>query len=131
MASIFSKILAGEIPSYKVAENESYYAFLDINPVAFGHTLVIPKNEVDYIFDLPDDEYLGLMAFSKRVAKALEKSVTCERIGITVLGLEVRHAHVHLVPLDTRGIIDIKTKLQFSGEEMEGVAESIAANFEP
>ena len=130
MASIFSKIIAGEIPSYKIAEDENYYAFLDINPLAKGHTLVIPKKEVDYIFDLDDDTLKGLIAFSKRVAKAIEKVVPCERIGVAVLGLEVPHAHVHLSPIN--GIHDLdfsKPKVELSQDEFKVLAEQIAAEF--
>ena len=100
MASIFSKIAAGDIPSYKVAEDDRYFAFLDINPVAEGHTLVIPKREEDYIFDLDDDEYAGLQLFAKRIAKAMKKAVPCRRIGVAVMGLEVPHAHIHLIPIN-------------------------------
>ena len=99
MASIFSKIASGEIPSYKIAEDENYYAFLDIFPLAKGHTLVIPKKEVDYLFDLDDETLKGLSAFSKRVAKAIDKTIDCKRVGVVVLGLEVPHAHIHLIPL--------------------------------
>ena len=99
MATIFTKIVRGEIPSYKVAEDERYYAFLDINPLQKGHTLVVPKREVDYLFDLDDEELAGLMVFAKRVAAAIGRSVPCKRVGVAVLGLEVPHAHVHLVPL--------------------------------
>lgn len=129
MSSIFTKIVNGEIPSYKIAEDENYYAFLDINPLAKGHTLVIPKQETDYIFDLKDDSIKGLFAFAKKVALAIEKVVECKRIGIAVLGLEVPHAHVHLVPIN--GIYDIdfsKPKLKLSNEEFEQLAESITAN---
>lgn len=129
MASIFSKIVAGEIPCYKIAEDKDHFAFLDIFPVAKGHTLVIPKKETDYFFDLSDEEIAALMAFGKKVAMAIEKTIPCERIGITVLGLEVPHAHVHLVPLDKRGIIDIRKKLKFSKEEFEEIASSIHSNF--
>jgi len=100
MASIFTKIISGEIPSFKVAENDQFYAFLDVRPVAFGHTLVVPKLEVDYIFDLEDDLYVDLFLFSKKVAKALKEEVPCKKIGISVIGLEVPHAHVHLVPIN-------------------------------
>nr|NQU91912.1 HIT family protein [Bacteroidota bacterium] len=126
MASIFTKIIKGDIPCYKIAENEDYFAFLDINPLAKGHTLVIPKIEEDYIFDLEDKTLEGLFAFSKKVALAIEKVVDCKRIGIAVLGLEVPHAHVHLVPIN--GIYDIdfsKPKLRFSQEEFLEIAESI------
>jgi len=100
MASIFTKIVKGEIPSYKVAESDDYYAFLDINPVMKGHTLVIPKKEVDYIFDLDDETYIGLQTFAKKVAIAIKKVVPCERIGVVVMGLEVPHAHIHLIPMN-------------------------------
>ena len=100
MASIFTKIVKGEIPSYKVAETENYYAFLDINPVMEGHTLVIPKKEVDYIFDLDDDTYQGLQAFAKKVALGIKKAIPCERVSVVVLGLEVPHAHIHLIPMN-------------------------------
>ncbi len=129
MASIFSKIVAGEIPSYKIAESENYFAFLDINPVKAGHTLVIPKKEVDYIFDLEEETLTGLFSFSKKVALAIEKVVPCERIGMTVLGLEVPHAHVHLVPLDQAGMIDFRTKAKLSADEMKALADKIASAF--
>lgn len=108
MASIFSKIVAGEIPSYKVAEDDRHYAFLDINPLAPGHTLVIPKREVDYIFDLSEDEYTALMLFARKVAAALEQTVPCKRIGVAVLGMEVPHTHVHLVPLNKESDMDFR-----------------------
>lgn len=130
MASIFSKIIAGEIPSYKIAEDDSYYAFLDINPLAKGHTLVVPKQEVDYIFDLDDEVLKGLIAFSKRVAKAIENVVPCERVGVAVLGLEVPHAHIHLSPIN--GIHDLdfsKPKVELSQDEFKALAEKIAAEF--
>ena len=101
MASIFSKIVAGEIPSYKIAEDENYYAFLDINPLKKGHTLVIPKKQVDYIFDLEPNELSGLHAFSQKIAKALDKAIPCKRVAVIVLGLEVPHAHIHLIPMDS------------------------------
>jgi histidine triad (HIT) family protein len=129
MSSIFTKIVNGEIPSYRIAEDENYYAFLDINPLAKGHTLVIPKQETDYIFNLEDETIKGLFAFAKKVALAIEKVVECKRIGVAVLGLEVPHAHVHLVPIN--GIYDIdfsKPKLKLSNEEFEQLAESISAN---
>ncbi|MFO8000351.1 MAG: HIT family protein [Marinilabilia sp.] len=126
MATIFSRIVKGEIPSFKIAEDEHYYAFLDINPLARGHTLVVPKQEVDYLFDLEDDLLAGMMVFSKKVAKAIEKAVPCKRIGVAVLGLEVPHAHIHLVPLNQEGDISFaKPKLQLSQEEMETIAEKI------
>lgn len=108
MASIFSRIVAGEIPSYKVAEGDRYYAFLDINPLAPGHTLVIPKKETDYIFDLPEEEYTGLMLFARKVARALEATVPCKRIAVAVIGLEVPHAHVHLVPINKESDLDFR-----------------------
>lgn len=129
MSSIFTKIINGEIPSYKIAEDERYYAFLDINPLAKGHTLVIPKKETDYIFDLEDDLLAGMMVFAKKVGLAIGKEVECKRIGIAVLGLEVPHAHVHLVPIN--GIYDIdfsKPKLRFSSEEFEQIAAGIRRN---
>lgn len=128
MPSIFSKIIAGEIPCYKVAENDKFLAFLDIFPLAKGHTLVIPKKETDYIFDMDPEEYKELWAFAREVAKAQKELIPCERIGVAVIGLEVPHAHIHLVPVN--GIADIdfsKPKLQFSKEEMEETAASIAA----
>ncbi len=131
MATIFSKIAAGEIPSWKVAEDENYYAFLDINPLAEGHTLVIPKKEVDYIFDLDDDTYLGLTAFAKKVAIALKKAIPCKRIGVAVLGMEVPHTHIHLVPLQSERDLDFtKEKKQLSPERFKEIAEAIAANIE-
>lgn len=126
MSTIFSKIINGDIPSYTIAEDENYYAFLDINPLAKGHTLVVPKNETDYIFDLDDEAIKGLFAFSKKVARGIEKVIECKRIGIAVLGLEVPHAHVHLVPIN--GIYDIefsRPKLKFSPEEFEKIASDI------
>ena len=113
MATIFSKIAAGEIPSYKCAEDENYYAFLDINPLAKGHTLVIPKHEVNYIFDIEDEEYKGLWAFAKKVAVALKAAVPCERIGVAVIGLEVPHAHIHLVPINKESDMDFRNKKTF------------------
>lgn len=125
--TIFSKIVAGEIPSYKVAEDENYYAFLDINPVAKGHTLVIPKREESYIFNLTEDEYAGLWAFARKVAAALEQAVPCKRIGIAVLGLEVPHTHIHLVPLNKEGDMNFgKTKLSLEPDEMAAIAKAIA-----
>ena len=130
MATIFSKIAAGEIPSYKVAEDDKHYAFLDINPVAPGHTLVIPKKEVDYIFDLSDDEYLELQLFAKRVAKAMKKSLPCERVGVAVIGLEVPHTHIHLVPINKESDMNFfKEKLSLDSKDMNDIADSIAANF--
>lgn len=130
MSSIFSKIVKGEIPSYKVAEDEHYYAFLDINPLQKGHTLVIPKREEDYLFDLSDEELAGLMVFAKRVAKAIQKSVPCKRVGVAVLGLDVPHAHVHLVPLNGGNDLNFSNlKLSLSPEEMTACAELIRKNF--
>ncbi len=122
MATIF--------PSYKVAEDDKHYAFLDINPVAPGHTLVIPKKEVDYIFDLSDDEYLELQLFAKRVAKAMKKSLPCERVGVAVIGLEVPHTHIHLVPINKESDMNFfKEKLSLDSKDMKDIADSIAANF--
>ncbi|MCF0219058.1 MAG: HIT family protein [Muribaculaceae bacterium] len=128
MASIFSKIAAGEIPSYKVAEDDNYFAFLDINPVAPGHVLVIPKHEVDYIFDLTDDEYQGLTLFAKRVAEGLKRAMPCKKVGVAVLGLEVPHAHIHLVPMRSEQDLNFaKPKLTLPAEEMAAIAARIAA----
>lgn len=129
MASIFSKIVAGEIPSYKIAEDENYYAFLDINPLKKGHTLVIPKKEVDYIFDLEPTELSGLHAFSQKIAKALDKTVRCKRVAVIVLGLEVSHAHIHLIPMDSESDVHFSNpKIEFSPEEFIEIAESIKKN---
>lgn len=129
--TIFSKIVAGEIPSYKVAEDDRFYAFLDINPIRKGHTLVIPKQETDYIFDLDDDTLAGLQIFAKRVAKAIQGAIPCRKVGQAVLGLEVPHAHIHLVPLTTEGDMDFRNKIEVpSPEEMQKIAEEIAAKFE-
>lgn len=130
MSSIFTKIIQGEIPSYKIAESETCFAFLDINPLAKGHTLVVPKKEVDYIFDVEDELLSELMIFSKKVAAAIEKTVPCERIGLTVIGLEVPHAHVHLIPIN--GINDMnfaKPKVEMTSEQFVELAEKISANF--
>lgn len=129
MATIFTRIIKGEIPAYKIAESEDFLAFLDIAPIMKGHTLVIPKKEVDYIFDLEEDLYLGLHAFAKRVAHAIEKTVHCERIGQTVLGLEVPHAHIHLVPLLNMQFIDFAQRGTMEQAEFKDLAEKIAANF--
>ena len=129
MASIFSRIVAGEIPCYKVAEDDRFFAFLDISPVAKGHTLVIPKQEVDYIFDLEEETYTGLMAFARRVARALEKTVECKRVGVAVMGLEVPHAHIHLIPITTEGDMNFfRQKLSLPAEEMAALATRIAEN---
>lgn len=127
MSSVFTKIVNGEIPSYKVAEDENYYAFLDINPISKGHTLVIPKREVDYVFDLDDETLAGLMTFSKKVAKGIETVVPCKRVGVVVLGLEVPHAHVHLIPLNTEADVDFKKeKLKLNKEEFIQIANDIS-----
>jgi histidine triad (HIT) family protein len=132
MATIFTKIAKGEIPSYKIAEDENFYAFLDISPLKEGHTLVIPKNtENDYIFDLDDETYDGLMAFAKRVAKAIKKAIPCKRVGVAVLGMEVPHTHIHLVPLESEGdMLFNKEKLKLSDERMKEIAKAIADQFE-
>lgn len=127
MPTIFTKIVNGEIPSYKVAETDKYYAFLDISPLQKGHTLVIPKREEDYLFDLGDEELAGLMVFAKKVAKAIQKAVPCQRVGVAVLGLDVPHAHVHLVPLNGGNDLNFSNpKKQFTAEEMNACAELIA-----
>lgn len=127
MATIFTKIAKGEIPSYKVAENDEFYAFLDIAPMAKGHTLVIPKNvEDDYIFNLDEATYMGLCAFARKVALAVKAAVPCKRVGVAVLGMEVPHTHIHLVPLQTEGDMDFrKAKLELSSEEFQSIAQSI------
>jgi histidine triad (HIT) family protein len=128
MASIFSKIVNGEIPAYKVAEDDNYLAFLDINPLAKGHTLVIPKKEIDYIFDIEDDLLAGMTVFAKKVAKGIDKVIPCERVGIAVLGLEVPHAHVHLIPINDIGDINFgRPKLDLSEEEFKEIADKIKA----
>lgn len=127
--SIFTKIIQGKIPSYKVAENDNFYAFLDINPNAKGHTLVIPKKEENKIFDLDEKSYLDLMQFSYKVAKAIEKAVPCERIGMTVIGLEVPHAHVHLIPLHTMADATFGKKEKLSDSEFQEIAKEIVKNF--
>lgn len=129
--TIFSKIVAGDIPSYKCAENEEFYAFLDINPVTKGHTLVIPKREVDYFFDLSDEELSRMIVFAKRVARAIEKVFPCKKVGLTVLGLDVPHAHVHLAPLQSEIDMDFgKKKLQLEATEMQDIAARILTAFE-
>lgn len=131
MPNIFSRIVAGEIPCYKVAETEKFLAFLDVFPLKRGHTLVIPKQEVDYIFDLDAETYLGLMNFSKKVSLAIKAAVPCKRLSMQVIGLEVPHAHVHLIPINTMSDCDFtKEKLKFSKEEFEATARLIASNFE-
>lgn len=130
MASIFTKIVNGDIPSHRIAETDDYLAFLDIFPLAKGHTLVIPKKEVDYIFDLEDEVLAGLMTFSKKVAKAVEAAVPCERIGVAVIGLEVPHAHVHLVPINDVSDINFeRPKLQLSQEELAEIATAIRGQY--
>ncbi|MFA5325474.1 MAG: HIT family protein [Bacteroidales bacterium] len=131
MSSIFTKIVNGEIPSYKVAEDDRFYAFLDISPLTVGHTLVIPKVEVDYIFDLDDKTYNDLFVFAKKVAKAIKLSVPCKRVGVAVLGMEVPHAHIHLIPLQTEGDMDFrKEKKKLSAVEFNEIASKIATAFE-
>jgi len=130
MGTIFSKIVNGTIPCFKIAENEHFMAFLDINPIAKGHTLVIPKKETDYIFDIGDDEYQQLFLFAKRVAKAIKEVIECKKIGVAVVRLEVAHAHIHLVPINEVYDIDFKkVKLTFSKEEFQHIAETIASKF--
>lgn len=131
MPSLFTRIINGEIPSYKIAENTDFYAFLDINPLAKGHTLVIPKKEVDYIFDLEDNTYTGLFEFSKKVSVAIESVVECERIGVSVIGLEVPHAHVHLIPINQIGDMNFSnSRITLSQSEFSDIANKIRANFE-
>ena len=128
---MFEKIAAGEIPSYKVAESDKYFAFLDINPVHPGHVLVIPRKQTDYIIDLSDEDYTGLMLFAKRVAKAIRKAIPCKKVGVTVIGLDVPHAHVHLVPMNTGADMNFcAPKLTLPEEEMKEIAAKIAAAFE-
>ena len=129
MATIFSRIVKGEIPCYKIAEDERFFAFMDINPVAVGHTLVIPKREDDYIFNLEDDEIAAMMVFAKKVAKAIEKAVPCKRIGMAVIGLEVPHAHIHLIPISQEGDMDFKKEhVHMSEEEFREVQRRIVEN---
>ncbi len=126
MESIFSKIIAGDIPSYKVAETLEYLAFLDVNPLTEGHVLVIPKKEVDYIFDLDSETYVGLMMFAQIVATGLKKAISCERIGVSVIGLEVPHAHIHLIPISSMDDMNFsRPKLSFTEEEFEAIANKI------
>jgi histidine triad (HIT) family protein len=129
MATIFTRIINGEIPCYKIAEDENYLAFLDISPLAIGHTLVIPKKEIDYIFNVDDQLFTGLHLFSKKVAKAIEKAIPCKRIGVAVIGLEVPHAHIHLIPLQTVQDINFsRPKMTVSKEVLEETAEKIKTN---
>ena len=129
MESIFSKIIKGEIPSYKVAEDHNFYAFLDINPNTLGHTLVVPKKAENKLFDLPEDEYSKLMIFSYKVAKAIEKSITCKRVGMSVIGLEVPHVHVHLIPIHEMDDMRFISKVKLTNDEFKATAEKIASNF--
>lgn len=129
--TVFSKIIAGDIPSYKCAEDDRFYAFLDINPVAKGHTLVVPKHEVDYIFDISDEELTAMTIFAKRVAKAIKTACPCKKVGVAVLGLEVAHAHIHLIPLKSEGDMDFRReKLQLPADEMAATASAILNAFE-
>jgi histidine triad (HIT) family protein len=129
MASIFTRIINGEIPCYKVADSGRYFAFLDINPLKAGHTLVVPKKEVDYLFDLEDNDLEGIMVFSKKVAAAIKKAYPCNRVGIAVLGLEVPHAHIHLVPMDSMEDVNFRNpKLKFTPEEFREIAANIIKN---
>lgn len=131
MASIFTKIVNGEIPAYKVAEDENYLAFLDIFPTAKGHTLVIPKKEVDYLFDLDDETYVGLQLFAKKVAKGIEKTIPSKKVGVMVLGLEVLHAHIHLVPMqDENDLLNFSEKKKFSPEEFQELTKLISENID-
>ncbi len=129
MASIFSRIVNGEIPSYKVAEDELFYAFLDINPVQPGHTLVIPKQEIDYIFDIDDNTLAQLTIFAKKVAKAIGATIPCKKVGMAVVGLEVAHAHIHLIPMQSEGDMDFSHHVQLPAGEMQDLAASINAQF--
>ncbi len=131
MSTIFTKIVKGEIPSYKIAETEKFYAFLDINPLAKGHTLVIPKLETDYIFDIKDEDIAEMIVFAKKIGLAMEANIPCKRIGMAVLGLEVPHAHIHLIPINTVYDIDFKQpKLKLESAEFETIADSIKTTFE-
>ncbi len=128
MSSIFTKIVHGEIPCYKIAEDDKFLAFLDVNPNAKGHTLCIPKQEINKIFDIEDELYLGLMQFSKKIAVALEKAIPCKRIGMAVIGLEVPHAHVHLIPLNEMDEMRFQNKVSLTKEEFEGIVKAVQAN---
>ena len=126
MASIFSRIIAGEIPSYKVAEDENYYAFLDINPLTEGHTLVVPKKEVDYLFDLDDRTLADMMLFAKKIARKNEQQIDCKRVAVVVLGLEVPHAHIHLIPIKSENDVDFRReKLKLAPEEFQAIAAKL------
>ena len=130
MASIFTKIINGEIPSYKIAEDKDHYAFLDIFPTSKGHTLVVPKHEVDNLFDLPEDEYIKLQVFARKVAKAIGETIPCNRVGVTVIGLDVPHAHIHLIPINKVSDISFeKKKLSFTEDEFKQISENISSNF--
>ncbi len=128
MASIFTKIINGEIPCHKIAETEDYFAFLDVFPCAPGHTLVVPKKEIDYLFDMSDELYLGLMAFAKSIEPSIKKAVPCKRVGVAVIGLEVPHAHVHLIPMNSLNDMNFNSKIKISKEELGEIAERIKAN---
>ncbi len=125
MASIFSRIIAGEIPCHKIAENDQYFAFLDVFPCAVGHVLVVPKQEIDYLFDLSDELYAGLMSFAKQIEPAIRKAVPCKRVGVAVIGLEVPHAHVHLIPMNSMSDMNFHNKLKLSPEELAETAAKI------
>lgn len=127
MATIFSRIIAGEIPSYKVAEDDNYYAFLDINPLTKGHTLVVPKKEVDYLFDLDDETLAGMILFAKKVAARIKQEIACARVAVVVLGMEVPHAHIHLIPIQSENDVDFhREKLHLSPEEFQEIADKLA-----
>lgn len=128
MSSIFTKVINGEIPAYKVAEDDNYLAFLDVNPNAKGHTLCIPKQEINKLFDMEEEHYLGLMKFSRKVAKAIEKTVPCKRVGVAVIGLEVPHVHVHLIPLNEMDEMRFQSEVKLEKEEFEQLAKAISAN---
>ncbi|MBN1415087.1 MAG: HIT family protein [Bacteroidales bacterium] len=131
MTTIFTRIIKGEIPCYKIAESDDYFAFLDINPLAKGHTLVVPKEETDYLFDLSDETMAGIAVFAKKVARAIGKSVPCKRVGVAVLGLEVPHAHIHLIPINDLGDINFaRPKLKLTSEEFEEIAEKIRSSLD-
>lgn len=130
MSTIFSKIAAGEIPSYRVAADDRHYAFLDINPVVRGHVLVIPRKEEDYIFNLDEADYTALNLFARRVAKAVEKAIPCKRVAVAVMGMEVPHVHIHLMPINAEGDIRFDRKLSFSSDEMQAIAAAIAKEFD-
>ena len=131
MASIFTRIVNGEIPSHKIAEDNNFYAFLDIQPLAAGHVLVIPKKEVDYLFDLDEETYNGIWKFVKKVAEAIEKAIACKRIGVSVIGLEVPHAHIHLIPLNSMSDINFsKPKLKLTDDELRNIAQRIREKFD-